>query len=409
MLVPYFEPEIVSNVHLCSDLANDLAAAGYEVRVVAPLPVRGVDRETCQSYKWKWISEDRSGIKIHRVWVPFARESNDVKRLLYNLCKTMALFLRGLFIGRVDRIYVYASPTWLGMVGVVLGILKRAPVVCHLQDFSSNVLLNTAHGPKRFFVGISRCFEGFALTRCARIVTISRDFVSVLKTKGINTEKVDLVYNWIDEKKVIPVAKTDNSLYDEYGLDRNDFILTHCGNIGLTQNLELLADVARDLRTVKDLKFVVLGDGGNAEKLKDNHRRTGTDNLIFIPFQSYDRIAEVYSLGDVGIVIAKRNSGRNSFPSKTWSIMAAEKPVLASFDEQSELCAIINEARCGLCVPPESFDALRSAILDLYRQRDEARRMGFEGRNYIEENLPRRGATQKMIEILDRADTLNGG
>ena len=67
-------------------------------------------------------------------------------------------------------------------------------------------------------------------------------------------------------------------------------------------------------------------------------------------------------MGDVALITGKRGVGRSGMPSKLWSIMACNTPVIASFDLDSELCKIIEQTNCGICVEPENSDKIVSAI-----------------------------------------------
>ncbi len=58
----------------------------------------------------------------------------------------------------------------------------------------------------------------------------------------------------------------------------------------------------------------------------------GLENVSLLPYQPYEDIAKVFSLGDVSLLISKKGIGSNSVPSKTWGYLAAGRPVLASFD-----------------------------------------------------------------------------
>ena len=120
-----------------------------------------------------------------------------------------------------------------------------------------------------------------------------------------------------------------------------------------------------------------------------------------IPYQPYEDIAQVFSLGDVGLIISKPNVGSTSVPSKTWNIMSAERPIIASFDMESELCSIIHQADCGICVPPDNKALLKEAILSLYQDQDRAKQMGHNGRKYLLENLSAEAGIAKYVDLIN--------
>ncbi len=77
-----------------------------------------------------------------------------------------------------------------------------------------------------------------------------------------------MVYNWVDEKAVVNVPRQDNKLFDKYNLDRNKFYVTYSGNLGLSQNLELLCNVANRLKDYQDIQFVLIGEGAYKDELE---------------------------------------------------------------------------------------------------------------------------------------------
>jgi glycosyltransferase involved in cell wall biosynthesis len=219
-------------------------------------------------------------------------------------------------------------------------------------------------------------------------------------TKGVPEEKIAVVHNWINENAVMPIERERNILFEKYNLDRKKFYITHCGNIGLTQNLEMLVDIAKELESYAQIRFLLIGDGVYKEELEKQILTKGVKNIDLIPFQPYEDISHVFSLGDIGLIISKANVGDNSIPSKTWSIMAAERFVLASFDINGLLNTIITKADCGLCIPADNKKVLKDTILDLFVSRDVLEKKGKNGRKYVLENLTSSMGTKKYISIV---------
>ena len=102
------------------------------------------------------------------------------------------------------------------------------------------------------------------------------------------------------------------------------------------------------------------------------------------------------------MIISKSGVGNNSVPSKTWGIMSAERPVLASFDKGYELDRVITETECGSCVQADNKEALKEAIFRIYSKRDTFSKMGANGRRYIIENLTREIGTDKWLEEINK-------
>ena len=65
---------------------------------------------------------------------------------------------------------------------------------------------------------------------------------------------------------------------------------------------------------------------------------------------------------DIHVVPLKRGLGRSSVPSKTYSILAAGRAVLASVDRGTEVERIVERSGAGVSVPPDDAEAFTKAL-----------------------------------------------
>ena len=216
--------------------------------------------------------------------------------------------------------------------------------------------------------------------------------------KSMLLKKIPL-YNWVDEEAVKHIPRTENKLFDKYGLDRGKFYITYSGNIGLTQNMDMLLEVAKELEVEPDIQFVLIGEGAYKEKVKEIIEEKHIKNVTLLPFQPYEDISHVFSLGDVGLVISKPGVGENSVPSKTWSILSASRPVLVNFDE-NEIKQIVEKYQCGIFTKAGDKTAFKEAIVKLYQNRELCRAFGDNGRRFILSNLTKKVGTQKYVDVI---------
>ena len=109
---------------------------------------------------------------------------------------------------------------------------------------------------------------------------------------------------------------------------------------------------------------MLVGEGAALENVKRTVAEKKLENVHLLPFQPYEDISHVFSLGDVSLVISKPGTGAASVPSKTWSIMSASRPVLANFDE-NELKSIVEQNECGIFTKAGDKETCKEAILKL--------------------------------------------
>ena len=292
---------------------------------------------------------------------------------------------------------------------------ETSPFIYNLQDIFPDSLVGTGLAKKGGILWkIGRRIEDFTYRHADKIIVISEDFKKNIMAKGVPEDKIVVIYNWVDEQAVVDVPREQNKLFDKYHLDRNKFYVTYCGNIGLTQNLDMLVAASEELSDNNDIHFVLVGNGAYWETLvaKLKEKRTlsgckaedGTEALTFgnitlLPFQPYDDISHVFSLGDVSIIISKPGVGANSVPSKTWSIMSASRPVVANFDE-NEIKSILDDNRCGIFTKAGDKEAFKQAIFTLYNDKELCQEYGRNGRKFILRNLTKEVGTSKYVEVI---------
>lgn len=421
-LTAYSYPEQAASSYLGSNRNQAFIDMGWSMVSYTPTPCRGIDTETRKKYKKIKREERLNGRLIVHRFSMFAEGKNPVLRALrYGLC-VIKHFNRGVFAHdarQCDVMFIASTPPIQGAMAAMVKKCRRdhIPLVYNLQDIFPDSLAGTGLAKKGSLLWkIGRVIENFTYRNADKIVVISQDFKRNIMAKGVPEEKIVVVYNWVDQNAVVDVPREQNKLFDMYGLDRSKFYITYNGNIGLTQNMEMLCEVARELEQegLNDINFVLTGNGAywdtlvaKLRGLKEEKRVKSPDgteaitfgNITLLPFQPYEDISYVFSLGDVSLVISKPGVGENSVPSKTWSIMSASRPVLANFDE-NELKTIIADNKCGLFTKAGDKEAFKEAILKLYGDRELCKEMGKNGRQFVMDNLTKEVGTQKYVEVI---------
>lgn len=398
----YFEPEQVATTHLHKDLRAAYVKAGFTMVDYVPRPTRGISDEVYAEYKNKKYEEMNDGkVVIHR-FAMFREGTNPIQRAIRYVLVNLIQYFKGSRAKDIDVIMAGSTPP---TQGVLCGLVKKrlkVPFIYNLQDIFPDSMVNanmTKEGSLIWKIG--RKVEDFTYRSADKIIVISEDFKRNIMAKGVPEDKIVVVPNWVDPSSVYPVDRKDNILFDRYGLDREKFYICYSGNIGHSQNLRLLLDAAKALKEdLPDMRLVLIGEGVMKDELEEMIRAEDITNVIMLPFQPYEDIAHVFSLGDAGLIISKAGIGGSSVPSKTWSIMAAERPIVASFDENSRLSQLIREADCGIAVEADNLTALVDAVKTLYNDRQAGEAMGKAGRKYLVENLDKEKCVGAYVDTI---------
>lgn len=399
-LAGYFYPEKAASIYLEENRYAAFSDAGFYTVVYAARPQRGLSEEEYQEYKHKKLEMMyNDGVEVHR-FAMYREGKNVILRALRYFLISGIQFWKGVWTNNIDLIYVASTPPTQGALAALVKKFKRVPFVYNLQDIFPDSLAGTDLAKKGGFLWkVGRVIENFSYRNADKIIVISEDFKKNIMAKGVPEDKIVVVYNWVDEQAVVDVPREENKLFDKYELDRSKFYITYNGNIGLTQNMDMLLEVAKALEANEDIQFVLVGNGAYLEQVQQIIKDRNIGNVTLLPFQPYEDISHVFSLGDVSLVISKPGVGANSVPSKTWSIMSASRPVLANFDE-NELKSIVENNNCGIFTKAGDKVAFTDAILKLYNDKELCKEMGKNGRKFVMDNLTKAVGTQKYIDVV---------
>ena len=401
----YFAPEQAASSYLWQNLHEDFAKAGIGCIVFVPTPTRGIPLDVRATYKKNFSIEKlyNGKLVVHRFSLYREGKNPFMRAFRYFLSCCIQLFkcMWGVESKDCNVVFLASTPPILGLVGAIVSRFRKMPFVYNLQDIFPDSLVGTGLSKKGGLVWkIGRVIENFTYKYADKIIVISEDFKKNIMAKGVPEDKIVVVYNWVDQNAVVDIPRVKNKLFDKYQLDRSKFYIEYSGNIGLTQNMDMLLEVMKELKTTHpDIRLVLVGEGAYKAQVEEIVKRDNLTNVTMIPFQPYEDISYVFSLGDAGLVISKPGVGANSVPSKTWSIMSASRPVLANFDE-NELKDILAGNECGIFTKAGDKEAFKQSIIKLYENSELCKKYGTNGRQFVMDNLTREVGTQKYVDVI---------
>lgn len=396
-LSSYCYPEQIASSHLAKDMNEAYEKAGIVCEIHTPTPTRGIDKETRKKYKKIRYEELNNGyVQIHRFSM-FAEPKNSLLRAFrYTLC-IIRQFFCGIGAKNIDVYYASSTPPINGLIMALLKKFKKYKIVYSLQDIFPDSLVNTGMTKKGSIIWkIGAWIEKVTYRAADKIIVISNSMKQNILAKGVPEEKIEVISNWIDTDAVKPIPKEDNKLYEEYGIPRNKFIVLYAGNMGAAQGTDVILKSAELLKDNDDIQFVIFGGGSGFESAKKYVEEKQLANVIINGLLPQDRVPEVYSLGDIAIITCKKGSASSAMPSKTWTIMACNAPIVAAFDTDSELAEILKEANAGVAVEPGNAEVLSREILRAHGSSSGE----CGGRKHVMNNASKQVCVEKHICVI---------
>jgi colanic acid biosynthesis glycosyl transferase WcaI len=400
LIATYYTPDHGPDAALNAMLCEDLTRIGHQVTVLTTVPHYPTG-QVAQGFRGRLvIRECQNGVNVIRIWVP----SVDRVRLAWRMLVFAIFQLLATVVGighRCDVVIGGDPALEIFLPFVALSAIRRRPKIYSIQDVYPDAGIKLGIFRSRAVIALIEMMERRCRAGARYVRVISENFRDKIRARGVPDERVALICNWVDTDFIRPLPR-DNLFARAWDLDRH-FVVLYAGNIGLSQGLENLVEAANLLAYEPRIRFAFVGDGSGRRQLQDAAQGRGLSNVSFIPFQARARVPEVLASADVCAIVLKRGLGADSVPSKMYSILAAERPVLASIDRESETCRTIERANCGICVPPEDPQAMSDAILRLFHDDELREQLGRAGREYVVANHSRPIATAQFDRLIRSA------
>jgi colanic acid biosynthesis glycosyl transferase WcaI len=396
----FYYPDGGPAAPLFTMLSEALVRRGHMVTVITTVP-HYPSGKVQAAYKSLTVKKTiENGVYVIRVPVP----SVDRKRLSVRFLQFIIYqILATLYSLRLDfDVFTSANPAlevWLPFT--INAVVRRKPSIFSVHDIYPDVGVKLGIFKDRFTIGMIRWLEKYCLVHARIIRVLSSSFISSVQAYGIPKSKIRLIYDWVEVDKIKILPKS-NSFSKEYLLN-DTFNIIYAGNIGPVQGLDTVLGAALLLQKEKQIEFVFIGDGAAKSDLVEKAKQQGLNNVVFLPYQPRDRMAEIWASADVALVVLLRGTGLGALPSKTFSILASNRPILVSVDEDSETCKLVQRADAGLCVPPENAAKLAEAILTLKKDNTLCERLGHNGRIWAEQHHSPQFAAEQYEKLFVEA------
>jgi colanic acid biosynthesis glycosyl transferase WcaI len=372
-------PDQAATGQFLTELAEDLVSRyGTEVTVVAGRALNASRAEAASGMSL--VSRERhQGVDIRRANGSRLRQGRFVARVSNYVSYFAAATAASFNVGRPDIVVSLTDPPIVGLAALWTARRTGARFVFLCEDIFPEVatLLEDFHN-NAVNAALDRVNRYLLRHADAVIALGDRMRRRLVEEKGADPARVHVIHNWADCDAIVPGPK-DNAFSREHGLaDR--FVLMHSGNVGLSQNLDVLIEAADRLRSKERLTIAIVGDGSKRASLEAMVASRGLTNVRFLPYQPKALLHDSFATADAFLVALK--SGIEGFivPSKVYGILAAGRPYIAATDPSSEAAQIARESGCGLVAAPGDPAALAEAIATLYDDPAMTREMGTRAR-----------------------------
>jgi len=387
-----FWPDREATGQFLTELCDDLSA-DHEVTIVAGPSYHTEDGNSAGFRLW---SRKRHGkVTVIRTRGTRFSKSNLAGRLVnlgtYYLLAAIVAFR----LPRPDVIVAETDPPLLGALAAVLKRRWRCRLIYNVRDLYPDIAEVTGGVHSPFLLELLRRGNDYAYERADLIVTLGHDMARRIVDKGVPTDKVVVVPDWVDCGRIRPLE--GNPLRRSFG---GKFVVMYSGNIGLSQQLEAVLEAADRLRDDDRILFALIGEGARKKWLEERARAMGLTNVTFMPYQPLEDLAASLSAADLHLIPLAPGAAGCLVPSKIYGILAAGRPFIAMMEDNAEVAQIAREDAVGFVVRPGDVDALVGAIREAVDTPEHLKQMGARARRLAELRFDRIKVTSMFGSML---------
>lgn len=403
VVCPHFEPDTAPTGAVMTRIVSELVSLGNEVHVVTSLPwyrEHRIEKEWSH-VTWSKRTSRTSWGSITRL-NPFAGSDkrNILRRALGFIGFTVTSTVAALSVTRrhdVDAIIVMSPPLTLGVGAKVVATFRRIPMILNIQDVFPDAAIRTGVITNGLVIRLARGLERWTYRASSAVTVLSDDLRDNVGAKlpSRSRGRVEVIPNFVDVEAITPCDRA-TGYRSELGLGDGPVVM-YAGNVGFSQSLGLIVDAARAL---PQATFVINGSGSARADLEA--MATGQENVVFGDFQPAERLGEVLGTADLHVVPLHAGLGSVSVPSKTYSILAAGRPILASIDPGTEVPRILESSGAGVAVPPDDPEAFIDGIRQLLADPERLETMGLKGREFVENGVSPRAVAERYVDLIRR-------
>ena len=400
VLCPHFAPDTAPTGDVITRIVHEFVANNRKVHVVTSLPwyrthaiETGWTGRLVRREKTAWGSI----IRVHPF--PGKSKSNLLRRAIGFGAFSAVAGVCTVFAGGIQRrpaaVISMSPPLTLGLTGWLASRIRRCPSVFNIQDVFPDAAIETGAITNARIIAVSRWLERVSYQRSDAVVVLSEDLrTNVLaKIAPKHQHKVHVIPNFVDSDRITPRDRM--TPYRTELRIGTEPVVMYAGNVGYSQSLTMMLHAAREL---PEVTFVINGDGAARSELERD--AVGLSNIRFSGYQPAERVPEVLATADIHVVPLRAGLGAVSVPSKTYSILAAGRPVVAAIDAGTEVTRILELSGAGVSVAPDEPLAFTEALRAMVNSGSAATEAGARGRLWVESHVSPARVAHSYLDVI---------
>lgn len=222
-------------------------------------------------------------------------------------------------------------------------------------------------------------------------------------SRQIPDEKVYHLSNGVELSDFRKNASNNSDELDEDLKSKSKFKVVYTGTVGAVNNIGVLLKAAKVLKDRGDnrAQILIYGKGNELEKLTEQVKNEGLDNILFKGFVPRNVVPAVLSYADCTI-LHNTSTGLNKYgqsQNKFFEYLAAGKPILMTYSVGYSIC---KERNCGIELDEQTPEAIADGIEYFSKLSPEQYVLYSKNAKETAEMYDYKALSKKLIEIIEK-------
>jgi glycosyltransferase involved in cell wall biosynthesis len=389
LISQFYPPEPVAAANRVAAMARAFADAGHDVRVYTGMP-SFPDGVIAPPYRGvRHVVEQDGAVAVERVWTYASATSLPGNRVL-NWLSVAAGTARRIAAAktRFDLVVVSSPPVTLALPALLGAFAHVAPLLVDVRDVWPEiaVAMGSWKADSRVAKLVGRVADAL-YARAALVTCVTETARDQIVARGVDPAKVLLAPNGFDP--VVPAARAPIAPLPGV----RDVV--YVGNMGLATGLEVVIDAAALLRDDATMRFVLIGGGADAARLRARAVAAGLTNVVFTgPLPRADALR---ALADAAATVVPLVATiADSLPTKLFDAMLVGTPIVLS--AAGEARRLVERAGVGLAVTPGDPAALAAGVRRVLGDEELRARCRANGPPFVRANYDRAAVMTRLAE-----------
>lgn len=372
------------------DLAQEFLSQGHEIVVITP----------CSEAIPDWSVGIVDGVKVLRIAGLGLSITNHLRRTLFELSLPFLMIFRirkSPYRNTKWDLVVWYSPTiFFGPLIFYFKFRSRCKTYLILRDIFPEWALDLELLKKGFSYYFFKFFAEFQylMADTIGVQTPSNLGYFVGLNKSTN-RRLEVLQNW-----QTPVNNIGCSILVDKTVLANRKIFLYIGNMGIAQGMDIMIDLAFELRNRQDIGFLFVGRGSEVDRFKLRVSELSMANILFFEEINSNEMPGLLAQCHIGLLALDPRHKSHNIPGKLLTYLSAGLPVLARINAGTDLVSLIEGEGVGLIYHGESIQDFKLIAERIIDDSAQYMKMASRGPKLARERFSTTAAVNQIIHAV---------